>query len=295
MKSQSLLLLLLGGALLKISAFSTDFANYVKPGFRPLLIAAGAVMVILAVVTLIEERRKSIRTTRQARLTHARLSEDAHLAQLTGREPATPGQACSPGHEHGEGSRVAWLLTAPIAPPALGSYAAQQAEQAPPPPPPTVADARPVTPLKNDRVNVLSLAEFADRAWYEPSRSLAGKTVRLTGFVLPSPDKGEWYIARMRISCCAADALTMKVIVRGAPAPVTDTALWIGDRDAKTSRDHAGDTLGNARRGVRRPGATRRERPATDPGHPTRPRRRPRGSVLHAPDVTGMGAPGDRR
>ncbi|MFI6742449.1 TIGR03943 family putative permease subunit [Nonomuraea sp. NPDC050451] len=225
---KSLLLLLLGGALLKISAFSTDFTNYVKPGFRPLLIAAGAVLVILAVATPIEERRKSIRSTRQARLTHARLAEDAHLAQLTGREPATPGQACSPGHEHGEGGRVAWLLTAPIAaifliaPPALGSYAAQQA---PPPPPPTLVNVQPVKPLKSDRVNVLSLAEFADRAWYEPSGSLAGKTVRLTGFVLPSPDKGEWYIARMRISCCAADALTMKVIVRGAPAPATDT--WV--------------------------------------------------------------------
>ncbi|MFI7637386.1 TIGR03943 family putative permease subunit [Nonomuraea sp. NPDC049400] len=231
MKSQSLLLLLLGGALLKISAFSTDFTNYVKPGFRPLLIAAGAVLVILAAATLIKERRESIRATRQARLAHARLAEDAHLAQLTGREPAAPAQACSPGLEHGKGGRVAWLLAAPvaaillIAPPALGSYAAQQAQPAPPPPPPSVVDAQAVKPLKSDRVNVLSLAEFADRAWYEPSGSLAGKTVRLTGFVLPSPDKGEWYVARMRISCCAADALTMKVIVRGAPAPATDT--WV--------------------------------------------------------------------
>ncbi|MDX3100176.1 hypothetical protein [Nonomuraea angiospora] len=158
------------------------------------LIAAGAALVILAVATLIEERRKSTRTTRQARLTHARLAEDAHLAQLTGREPATPVRASSPGHEHGEGSRVAWLLTAPvaaiflIAPSALGSYAAQQA---PPPAPPALVDAQPVRPLKSDRVNVLSLAEFADRAWYEPIRSLAGKTVRLTGFVLPSPTKAE--------------------------------------------------------------------------------------------------------
>ncbi|MFC5833443.1 ABC transporter substrate-binding protein [Nonomuraea insulae] len=71
MKSQNLLPLLLGGALLKISAFSTDFTNYVKPGARPLLIAAGAVLVILAVATLIEERRKSTLTARQALLAHA--------------------------------------------------------------------------------------------------------------------------------------------------------------------------------------------------------------------------------
>lgn len=183
--------MILGAVLLTISAFSTTYVNYVKPGFRPLLVGAGAVLVGLGLLSVVQ------------------------------------GWLGRPG-AHGHGPRVAWLLAAPvfaivmIAPPALGSYAAQQA---PPPAPPALVDAQPVRPLKSDRVNVLSLAEFADRAWYEPIRSLAGKTVRLTGFVLPSPTKAEWYIARMRISCCAADALTMKVIIRGAPAPATDT--WV--------------------------------------------------------------------
>jgi hypothetical protein len=85
--SQSLLLLLLGGALLKISAFSTDFANYVKPGFRPLLITSGVVLVILAVATLAQDRLRGIRIARQAELTRARIVEEAHLARLIGREP----------------------------------------------------------------------------------------------------------------------------------------------------------------------------------------------------------------
>ncbi|TDE56551.1 TIGR03943 family protein [Nonomuraea mesophila] len=229
-QTQGALLLILGAVLLTVSAFSTMYLNYVKPGFRPFLIAAGAVLVVVAVATLVEERRRSVLAGRQALLANARIAEDVHLARLTGREPAAPPQDRSPGHEHGEGGRVAWLLAAPVAvlllisPPSLGSYAAQRAEQAPPPPPPAVVDPEPVRPLKSDRVNVLTMGEFADRAWYRP-RSLAGKTVRLSGFVLPSARKGEWYLARMRIGCCAADAMTMKVVVRGAPAPAADT--WV--------------------------------------------------------------------
>jgi hypothetical protein len=41
------MLLLLGGALLKISAFLAVYANYVKPGFRPVLIATGAVLIVM--------------------------------------------------------------------------------------------------------------------------------------------------------------------------------------------------------------------------------------------------------
>ncbi|MEV4580380.1 TIGR03943 family protein [Nonomuraea jabiensis] len=163
-------------------------------------------------------------------LTRARIVEEAHLARLIGREPVPAVQAHSPGHEHGEGSRAAWLLMAPaaaivlIAPPALGSYAVQRNELDSHMPPPTIVDAD-TTPLESGRVNVLSMGEFASRAWADPSRSPAGKTVRLTGFVVPSARKNEWYLTRMRISCCAADALTMKVAVTGVPAPKTDT--WV--------------------------------------------------------------------
>ncbi|MFG1706624.1 TIGR03943 family putative permease subunit [Nonomuraea sp. M3C6] len=125
---------------------------------------------------------------------------------------------------------MAWLLTVPVfviflvAPPALGSFAVRQEEQAPHLPPPTVVDAY-TTPLKSGRVNELSMGEFATLAWEDPSGSLVGKTVRLTGFVVPSARRNEWYLTRMRIGCCAADALTMKVAVKGVSAPKTDT--WV--------------------------------------------------------------------
>ncbi|MEV4176323.1 TIGR03943 family protein [Nonomuraea sp. NPDC049709] len=244
--TQNLLLLLLGGALLKISVFSADFANYVKPGFRPLVIAAGAVLVVLAAAALALDRHRSMSAARQTELLRARGAEEAHLARLVGRDPVAPARihAHEREHEHVGGHRVAWLLAAPlaviflVAPPALGSFAVRQAEQSSHVPPPTLVDARP-TVLKNGRVNVLSMIEFANLAWDDPSGSLRGKTIRLTGFVVPSGRDDAWHLTRMRISCCAADALMMQVVVKGAPVPETDswvrvTGTWIPRKIQRT-------------------------------------------------------------
>ena len=50
--------------------------------------------------------------------------------------------------------------------------------------------------------------------------------------MVPSKKKNLWYVTRMQISCCAADALALKVAVRGVPAPrenswVQVTGAWI--------------------------------------------------------------------
>ncbi|MEV5892368.1 TIGR03943 family putative permease subunit [Nonomuraea fuscirosea] len=225
--TQNLLLLLLGGALLRISAFSADFANYVKPGFRPLVVAAGVVLVVLAMAGLASDRRRSRNAAREREARRVRAAEEAHLAALVGRDPVVP--AYEHEHEHVAGHRVAWLLVAPlaviflVAPPALGSYAVRRAEPASHPPPPTLVEARSIV-LKDGRVNALSMIEFANLA-LDSSGSLRGRTVRLTGFVVPSGRDDGWYLTRMRIGCCAADALTMQVLVKGVPAPATDT--WV--------------------------------------------------------------------
>jgi uncharacterized repeat protein (TIGR03943 family) len=248
--TQNLLLLLLGGALLKISVFSADFANYVKPGFRPLLIAAGAALVLLIVAIVALDRRTRRSIAHQTELLHVHAAEEAHLARLVGREPVTPSpdrshdQDQEHEHEHAGGNRVTWLLAAPIAviflvaPPALGSFAVQQAEETPHVPPPTLVEVRPIA-LKNGRVNTLSMIEFATLAWDDPDGSLRGKTVRLTGFVVPSRRDDAWYLTRMRIGCCAADALTMQVVVKGVPAPDADswvsvTGTWIPRKNRAT-------------------------------------------------------------
>jgi uncharacterized repeat protein (TIGR03943 family) len=132
------------------------------------------------------------------------------------------------GHDHSRVSRVAWLLCLPvfaiflIAPPPLGAFAARS-EEAPPPPPALPADA--YVPLSADRATSMELGEFIGRAWGDTKHSLAGKKVTLTGFVVRSSKKDRWYVTRMQMSCCAADAIALKVAVLGIQRPPDDT--WV--------------------------------------------------------------------
>nr|WP_222109480.1 TIGR03943 family protein [Streptomyces cupreus] len=129
-----------------------------------------------------------------------------------------------PAHA-GHGPRVAWLLTLPalalllFPPPALGSYSAEReaAERA--------AQGIGTFPaLPSGDPVALTLGEFTSRAIYDSERSLKGRTVRLTGFVTHDGD-GSWYVTRLMVSCCAADATTSKVEIRGADALPDDT--WV--------------------------------------------------------------------
>ncbi|MFI8188585.1 TIGR03943 family putative permease subunit [Streptomyces sp. NPDC085946] len=129
------------------------------------------------------------------------------------------------GTSHAHGPRVAWLLTLPalalllFPPPALGSYSAEReaAERAA-----RGVGTFPALPA-GDPLD-LPVGEFASRAVYDSERSLRGRTLRLTGFVTRDDD-GTWYVTRLLISCCAADATTAKAEVRGAAAPPADT--WV--------------------------------------------------------------------
>ena len=213
-QTQSLMLLILGGALLNISAFSGTYVNYVKPGFRPLIIGAGVVLVGLALVALVRQWH----------------DHSDHRGHSEGEQSHAQDQ----GHGHGHRPRVAWLLAVPVfaivlvAPPALGSFAAGSEDDAPAPRPPTPVAYRTLS----GGVPELALGEFIGRAYDPAGTSLAGRPVKLTGFVVPSKKKNRWYVTRMQISCCAADALALKVAVQGVPAPrenswVQVTGEWI--------------------------------------------------------------------
>ncbi|MEU0568158.1 TIGR03943 family protein [Nonomuraea sp. NPDC005983] len=197
--SQNLLLLVVAGMLLKVSLLSETYVNYVKPGFRPMIIAAGVVMAALALAGLLGAWRNAPRADND---------QGDHGPDH--------------GHDHGHGPRVAWLMAVPVfaltlvAPPALGAFAVQREER---PPPPKVSDYR---NLGGAGVTPLAVGEFIGRAY---GRSLVGKRVKLTGFVVKSSRTGQWYVARMQMSCCAADAIALKVAVRGASAPKEDT--WV--------------------------------------------------------------------
>ncbi|WP_326829032.1 TIGR03943 family protein [Streptosporangium sp. NBC_01810] len=200
--TQNLILTLLGCAVLRISAFSTTYLNYVKPGFRPFLIGAGTVLVVLGVIGVFQ----------------------AYRLEKGAAERETHGHAH--GHAHG-GPRVAWLMCLPvfaiflIAPPALGSFAASRDDT----PPPRDQTLNSFTPLTGAGPVDMPIGEFIGRAWDDDKKSLTGREVRLTGFVVPAKRKGQWYVTRMQIACCAADAFPLKVSVRGLEMPPADT--WV--------------------------------------------------------------------
>ncbi|WP_440106133.1 TIGR03943 family putative permease subunit [Streptosporangium sp. H16] len=157
--TQNLLLTLLGGAVLRISAFSTTYLNYVKPGFRPFLISTGVVLVALGVIGLLQASR-------------------------TKESPARDDT-----------------------------------------PPPRDQTLNSFTPLTGTGPVEMTVGDFIGRAWDDDKKSLTGREVKLTGFVSPAKKKGQWYVTRMQIACCAADAFPLKVAVRGLQAPPADT--WV--------------------------------------------------------------------
>jgi uncharacterized repeat protein (TIGR03943 family) len=202
----ALLLVLVGAAVLRISAFSELYLRYVQVGLRPYLIVSGAALVLLGIAMAVVRRDDR---------------DDGH-----GDAGDDVGDGDDGGHQHhGHGPRVAWLLTLPalalllFPPPALGSYsaereAAQRAAQGVGTFPALAA---------GDPVEI-EVGEFASRAIYDSGRSLKGRTVRMTGFVTHGDD-GTWYVTRLLVSCCAADATTSKVEIRGADALPVDT--WV--------------------------------------------------------------------
>ncbi|WP_217569956.1 TIGR03943 family protein [Streptomyces sp. GbtcB7] len=208
----ALLLLLSGAAVLRISLFGDLYLRYVQAGLRPYLVVSGVLLVILAVLG-------AVRATRTYEDDHDHRGEEDE----EGKERDV--EVDRGGHDHRRTPRISLLLAVPAAalllhpPPALGSYsadreAAQRAAQG--------VGTFPALPA-GDPVD-LTLGQFTSRAVYDSGRSLKGRTVRMTGFVTRGGD-GSWYLARLLITCCAADASTYKIEVRGADAPVNDT--WV--------------------------------------------------------------------
>ena len=191
-QAQAVIMLLFGGAILK-ATFSELYLRYVKEGLRPFLIGAALLLVAAAVLTLWYDLR---------------------------------GKSGTHGHDHEP--KVGWLLLLPVlglllvAPPALGSYAAGQAG--------TVLTAPgtdsdyPALPA-GDPVDV-GLLDYASRAVFDGGRSLTGRTLRLTGFVTPGPD-GQPVLARMVMSCCAADGRPIKVALSGEVPEAVPADTWV--------------------------------------------------------------------
>lgn len=197
-ETQNILLVLLGGALLKIS-FTGTYLRYVKPSHKWLLIAGGIVMILLAAVSIIREIR---------------------------------GARDTDGHGHSHPARSAWLLILPVlavflvGPPALGSDSVARADGNAQAAPSTEGDGSELfPPLPKDDLIALPLSEFSARAAWDKGHSLDNRKARLVGFVVQ--EGGETYVARLAIACCAADAFPVKIKLLGKKLTNLPDDSWI--------------------------------------------------------------------
>ncbi|WP_413099038.1 TIGR03943 family putative permease subunit [Streptomyces sp. Inha503] len=224
---QVLLLLFLGVGLLHISLLTDLYLRYVRPGLRPALIASGVLLIALGAVSAARDGFPFNRPRTDSD------AQDQDDDQDQGND-VDHGH----GHSHAGGPKVAWLLYVPaltilfLAPPALGSYTASRDEAKAPKAPSSSGDSgHSLFPALPDAgVVPMTLNDFSSRAVWDTDGTLKGHIVRLTGFVTPGRH-GTWYVSRLVISCCAADAQVRKVRVHDASAPpadawVTVTGTW---------------------------------------------------------------------
>jgi uncharacterized repeat protein (TIGR03943 family) len=121
--------------------------------------------------------------------------------------------------EDGPTTPAAWAILLPVIvafvvqPPALGAYVADRRvnevgdESLDP------AAVAPFSPTEPNDVLVSELVALA--ATY--GEALEGNDFRLTGFV--TRDGDDWFVTRIAISCCAADAAAFRVRVDGVESP----------------------------------------------------------------------------
>ncbi|WFE46930.1 TIGR03943 family protein [Verrucosispora sp. WMMD1129] len=228
-QAQAVILLLLGGAVIRASV--TDlYLRYVKEGLRPFLIAAGLLLVAAAIMTLWYELRPPAPRA---------------LAPADGPTvgPDRPDGHDGHGHAHHE-PRVGWLLILPVlglllvAPPALGSYAAGQAGTAL-----SSQQQSDYPPLPEGDPVQVSVLDYASRALFDRGTSIGDRRVQLTGFIATGAD-GQPILARMVLSCCAADGRPVKLGLTGdVPAGLPDDS-WVevtGRYSDRLGRDPVND------------------------------------------------------
>jgi uncharacterized repeat protein (TIGR03943 family) len=183
--TQHVLLVLVGGVLIKI-VLDGSYLRYVRPWSATPVLVAGVVLVAVALVALVRD--------------------------LRGRPPTG-----DHGHDHhpdGRAGPAAWLLVLPVlalllvVPPALGSGALAGFGARAAPTVATPADE----PLPPEEAPDLGLLDVVSRTAADPHGPVTEREITVTGFVATPPaDAAGLDLARLVISCCAADASAVRL------------------------------------------------------------------------------------
>jgi uncharacterized repeat protein (TIGR03943 family) len=219
-EAQALVMTLLGGAILRISIDDT-YLRYVKSGLQPFLIASALVMIVLGVLSAWFDARRPDEDQ------HKQLPADESASFATDDSRVEHGHADGhDGHSHGPiTTRTGWLLLLPvfaiflIAPPALGAFTAERGGFVGQP----QSSYEPLRP--GDPVEI-PVYEYVGRAIWDGGLSLTDRRIALTGFAV-ARDDGGWDLARLSLSCCAADALVSRVRVVGDNVQPLPSDTWV--------------------------------------------------------------------
>jgi uncharacterized repeat protein (TIGR03943 family) len=181
--TQNTLVLLVGLSAL-VMAIKGTYLHFVKPSLLPWLIAAAAVLIALAVASIVRDLRNAP-------------DADEH------------------GHRHRPW--LVWLLLVPIAlttfvvPPPLGAQGAAPESVAVTAPP-----KRAFPPLPAGRAPTVSIPDVVMRAAADSTNSLDRRLITLAGFTVKYPEGTD--LGRVVIVCCAADAQLARIHLSGAAA-----------------------------------------------------------------------------
>jgi len=174
-------LMLLVGLSAVVMIIKGSYLHFVKPSLLPWLIAAAAVLILLAVASIVRDLR------------------------------------LGPAGEHGHRHRtwLVWLLLVPIAlttfvvPPPLGAAGAAPESVAA-----TAPQKRAFPPLPAGSAPTVSIPDVVLRAAADSTNSLQNRLITVTGFTLRYPEGTD--LGRVVIVCCAADAQLARIHLSGS-------------------------------------------------------------------------------
>jgi putative membrane protein len=176
-------LILLVGLSAVVMIIKGSYLHFVKPSLLPWLVAAAAVLILLAVASIVRDLR------------------------------------LGPAGEHGHRHRtwLVWLLLVPIAlttfvvPPPLGAQGAAPESVAA-----TAPQKRAFPPLPAGSAPTVSIPDVVMRAAADSTNSLENRLITVTGFTLRYPEGTD--LGRVVIVCCAADAQLARIHLSGSAA-----------------------------------------------------------------------------